>query len=146
MSNTVLVALDLAHPQHHAKLLTKASQMADLDGAGIAVVSVIPDFGMSIVGSFFEAGAEEQALQDAAKALHEAVTKVLGADRDARIKHIIRHGNAYEEILETAKMVNAGLVIMGAHKPNYGDYLLGPNAARVVRHSECSVLVIRDNG
>jgi len=144
MSKTILVAIDLAHPEHHEKLLTKAAQQAGMDGADLAVVSVIPDFGMSIVGSFFEPGAEEQALQDAAKALHEAVAAVLGPDEDARIKHVIRHGTAYEEILETAKMFEVDLIIMGAHRPNYADYLLGPNAARVVRHSTCSVMVLRD--
>lgn len=144
MSNTILVAIDLAHPEHHDKLLTKAAQMADLDDAALAVVTVIPDFGMSIVGTFFEAGAEERALQGAAHTLHNVVTKALGAETDKGTKHVVRHGNAYEEILETAKMVDANLIIMGAHKPNYGDYLLGPNAARVVRHSTCSVLVLRD--
>lgn len=33
---------------------------------------------------------------------------------------------------------------MAAHRPALKDYLLGPNAARVVRHSNCSVLVVRD--
>ena len=72
------------------------------------------------------------------------ITSALGSERDAGIKHVVRHGNVYEEILEMAKMLEASLIIMGAHKPNYGDYLLGPNATRVVRHSACSVLVLRD--
>ena len=35
------------------------------------------------------------------------------------------------------------LIVIGAHKPDFKDYLLGPNAARVVRHSHCSVHVVR---
>jgi nucleotide-binding universal stress UspA family protein len=36
------------------------------------------------------------------------------------------------------------LIIIGSHSPSMQDYLLGPNAARVVRHANCSVLVIRE--
>ncbi len=33
--------------------------------------------------------------------------------------------------------------IMADGHPNLAQYLLGPNAARVVRHAICSVLVVR---
>jgi len=144
MSGIVLAAIDLAHPEHHTSILTKAASMAEIDDASIAVVTVIPDFGMSIVGSFFEEGAEQKALNDAGVALHEIVSQVLGAEKAAQIKHVVLHGTAYEEILEAARDINAQLIVMGAHRPNFQDYLIGPNASRVVRHSRCSVLILRD--
>jgi len=52
-------------------------------------------------------------------------------------------GNAYDEILRVAEADGASLIVIGAHKPDFRDYLLGPNAARVVRHSKCSVFVVR---
>ncbi|MDH3475684.1 MAG: universal stress protein [Rhodospirillales bacterium] len=39
--------------------------------------------------------------------------------------------------------MKADLIITGSHKPNVSDYLLGSNAARVVRHASCSVFVVR---
>jgi nucleotide-binding universal stress UspA family protein len=33
--------------------------------------------------------------------------------------------------------------VVGAHRQDLKDYLLGPNAARVVRHADCSVYVVR---
>jgi nucleotide-binding universal stress UspA family protein len=36
------------------------------------------------------------------------------------------------------------MIVMASHRPELKDYLLGPNAARVVRHAECSVLVVRN--
>ena len=33
---------------------------------------------------------------------------------------------------------------MAAHRPSLADYLLGPNTARVGRHAQCSVQVLRD--
>ncbi|WP_298432326.1 universal stress protein [uncultured Jannaschia sp.] len=143
MIGTILAAIDLAHPENHAMILTEARRRAEQDDGHLAVVTAIPDFGMSIVGAYFEEGAEQKALADAAEALHRSVAAVLGEAAEAGIKHVVRHGVAYEEILATAASLDARLIVMGAHRPNFQDYLLGPNAARVVRHSTCSVLVLR---
>ncbi len=35
------------------------------------------------------------------------------------------------------------LVVMAAHDPRITDYLIGSNAAHVVLHAPCSVLVVR---
>lgn len=142
MSGTVLAAVDVAHVEMQANVLSRARQLAELDGSKLAVMTVIPDFGMSIVGSFFDEKAESQALELARKRLHEIVAAGLGSDAD--IQHVIEHGNVYEKILATASSLDASLIVVGAHKPGLTDYLLGPNAARVVRHSTCSVYVIRE--
>ena len=144
MTGTVPAAVDLAHPENHAKILKEAQTMAHQRDLSLTVVTVIPDFGMSIIGTYFEEGAEQKALQDAAQALHRDVAKVLGGAADEQITHVVCHGVAYEQILETAKKFDAALIVMAAHRPEFRDYLLGPNAARVVRHSNCSVLVLRD--
>lgn len=144
MSALVLAAIDLSHPEHHAPILHRAARMAEMEAASPGVVTVIPDFGMSIVGSFFEEGAERKALQGARDSLHAITEQVLGEAASASAKHIVRHGTAYEQILDAAAKHGATLIIMGAHRPNFQDYLIGPNAARVVRHANCSVLVLRD--
>jgi nucleotide-binding universal stress UspA family protein len=59
------------------------------------------------------------------------------------VQHIIGFGTVYEEVLRVAQEVNVDLIILGASRPLAGKYLLGPNAARVARHAECSVLVVR---
>ena len=50
---------------------------------------------------------------------------------------------SYDEVIATAKSLGAELIIVGSHKPDVSDYLLGSNAARIVRHADCSVLVVR---
>ncbi|HYZ26966.1 MAG TPA: universal stress protein [Geminicoccaceae bacterium] len=45
---------------------------------------------------------------------------------------------------EAARTVPAGLIVMGSHHPELKDYLLGPNAAKVMRHADCSVTVVRE--
>lgn len=142
MTSSILVAVDLTHPEDASRLLKTAQKTATAEGARLSAVTVIPDYGMSIVGGFFREGAEQEAMQMAADKLHEITEQALGPD--ARLQHVIRHGSAYEQILEAATLVEADLIVIGAHKPDFGDYLLGPNAARVVRHARVSVLVIRD--
>ncbi len=63
---------------------------------------------------------------------------------DVRVQHVVGEGTVYEVILKIAGDINADLIVMGSHRPELKDYLLGPNAARVVRHANCSVMVVRD--
>jgi nucleotide-binding universal stress UspA family protein len=56
--------------------------------------------------------------------------------------HVV-HGTVYEKILELAAEVGADLIVMASHRPELKDFLIGPNAARVVRHAKISVLVVR---
>lgn len=142
MPGTVLAAVDVAHAEDQVRILRRAKQLADLDGSKLAIMTVIPDFGMSVVGSFFEEGAEHQALELAQSKLHELVKDILGDD--SGIQHVIEHGSVYEKVLATASLLDATIIVVGAHKPDLKDYLLGPNAARIVRHANCSVHVVRD--
>jgi Universal stress protein family len=58
---------------------------------------------------------------------------------------LVTHGaSIYAEILGVAEEAEADLVVVGSHRPAMKDYLLGTNAARVVRHARCSVLVARE--
>ena len=43
----------------------------------------------------------------------------------------------------TANDIGAEMIVMASHRPEMKDFLLGPNAARVVRHAKRSVTVIR---
>lgn len=52
-------------------------------------------------------------------------------------------GKPKDKILEKAKEINADLIIISSHRPDFTTYLLGSNAAFVVRHATCSVLVVR---
>lgn len=144
MTGTVLAAIDLGNPEHHAAILNRAGMLAEIDGASLSVVTAIPDFGMSIVGSYFDEAAEKVVLERARSGLQEAISAVLGEGGDRKVRHVVRCGKAYEEILATADELNASVIVMGAHRPNFSDYLLGPNAARVARHSTCSVYIVRD--
>lgn len=143
MSNSVLCALELSDEVLDRKVLHTAARLADLDGAQLDVLNVLPDFGESWVSGFFEAHHHEKAVKDATNRLVQLCEQELGAERNAKVRHLVATGNAYQEILKVAETAGTDLIVIGAHKPDLKDYLLGPNAARVIRHSDCSVFVVR---
>ncbi|MEM9725856.1 MAG: universal stress protein, partial [Pseudomonadota bacterium] len=114
-----------------------------LDGAQLDVVTVVPDFGSMMVGVYFQDHHVKSARDGAEEALNKLVSDTLGEEENSRVRHVVAVGSVYEEVLKTAAASNADLIVLGAHKPDFKDYLLGPNASRVVRHSTCSVHVVR---
>ena len=64
---------------------------------------------------------------------------------DLKPNILVTHGaSIYAKILGVAEEAEADLIVVGPHRPAMKDYLLGTNAARVLRHARCSVLVARD--
>ncbi len=143
MTGPVLCAVDISNPHRDDNVLKAAARLAALDEAQLDVITVVPDYGMSVVGAYFDKNHHDKAVKEARKRLNDLVADVLGEAANSRVRHIVATGNAYDEILRVAEADKASLIVIGAHKPDFKDYLLGPNAARVVRHSDCSVFVVR---
>lgn len=108
----------------------------------LTVVTVLPDFGAGIVSQYFTKAAEQKIFKETEAKLNAFVKNHLDGEKD--IKCLVAQGGIYERIIETAKKTKADLIVMTAHRPELKDYLLGPNAAKVVRHSNISVLVVRE--
>lgn len=144
MSKSILCAIDVSEPNAEMSTLKKAAQLAKMEDAGLDVVTVVPDFGMSVVSEFFDASHHDKMVSRTKEKLKACIIESLGEDADSNIRHIVAVGNVYEQILKTAKSAKSDTIVIGAHKPDFKDYLLGPNAARVVRHSMRSVFVVRD--
>ncbi|UAB91464.1 universal stress protein (plasmid) [Ruegeria sp. SCSIO 43209] len=74
-----------------------------------------------------------------------SVTDKLGplVDGVADSKIEIVEGQSGRGILDYATNNNADCIVIASHQPGLQDYLLGSTAARVVRHANCSVHVVR---
>lgn len=142
MYKDILLPVDLDNEATWKKAITAAVELCQAFGANLHVMTVVPDFGMSIVSQFFPKDFEKKALATAKTDLQAFAKKHVPGD--VKVQHIVAHGTIYEEVLNTAKKIKADLIVMGSHRPELQDYLLGPNAARVVRHAPMSVLVVRD--
>ena len=142
MYEHILLAVDLDHESSWSRALPVAIAEARAFDAALHVMTVVPDFGMSIVGQFFKPGYETAVMDAYNENLHAFVARHVPPE--IRVQHIVGRGTIYEVILDVAKKVRADLIVMHAGRAELKDYLLGPNAARVVRHADCSVMVVRD--
>ena len=86
-------------------------------------------------------------VSEEAKAKTHATIKVMMDERclneEREIESVILSGHAGSKISKYAKKVGADCIIVGCHKPGLEDFFLGSTASRVVRHSDCSVHVLR---
>lgn len=140
MPKSVLLSIDPNDPGHNAATLAGALDLLE-EGGTLHVAAVFPDFGNAQVSGYFRAGFEKEALDAVGRQLGDWVKTYVPAGIDAH-PHVL-HGTIYDEILRAADKLNVEVIVIGSHRPELKDYLLGPNAARVVRHAKQSVYVVR---
>ena len=141
MFKDVLLAIDLNDEGSWAKALPVALDFIRASSGTLHVLTVVPDFGMSIVGQFFPKGYEKEVGEKVLVVLKEFVLTHVPAD--VKTQRIVGEGTVYEVILTMAEKVNADMIVVSSGRQDLKDFLLGPNAARVVRHANCSVTVVR---
>ena len=141
MYNEILLAIDLEDEASWRKALPAAVELCRSSGARLHALTVVPELGPSIVSGYFPEDYEARMIADAGKRLNELLDAEL--PEGVRARPIVTQGTVYKIIIDTAAGIAADLIVMASHRPERSDYLLGPNAARVVRHSEKSVLVVR---
>ncbi len=142
MFKNILVSIDLTDESSWEKSVPTAVEFCQASAARLNLLTVIPDFGMSIVSQHFPKDFAENALAEtrtklgvfASEHIPDGIKKTL----------LVAQGTIYEEIIKAGNEISADLVIVASHRPSLKDFLLGPNASRVVRHFNRSVLVVRD--
>ena len=140
MFNDVLCAIDLGDEHSWKKALPKAIEIRG-DSGNLHLLTVVPAFGLSMISQYFPDDFEDKTLAATKDALRAFIDK--NVPKDVPSRAIVAQGRAYEQILRIAKEVGCDAIVMAAGHPDLAQYLLGPNAARVVRHATCSVLVVR---
>ena len=141
--NKIVLPVDLNHESSWVKALPAALAMCTATNAELDVVMVMPDFYMPLIASFFPEGFEHDARTQLEQKLNDFVKEKVPAA--VKVRHqVLSGGRIYERILEFSDQANADLVVIAAYRPDLKDVLLGPNAERVVRHANQSVLVVRE--
>lgn len=140
MTKSVLMPIDLSDQASWPAALCEALLMVGNDGI-LHVISVLPDFGLAQVSGYFKKDYEKEAIKAFGAALTDWIND--NVPDSVEVHPHILHGTIYDEILRAANKLAVDVIVMGSHRPAFRDYLLGPNAARVVRHANCSVYVVR---
>lgn len=136
MYKTILVPIDLSDLDKGKATIDIAQRLGD-EGCRIRLLYVVEDI-PSYVAAELPTG-----LVDKSKANAQEQLGGVAAAAGKNIDVDVRAGHAKTCILEVADEMGADLIIIGSHRPGLQDYLLGSTAGRVVRHSTCSVLVVR---
>ena len=142
MFKNILASIDLNDESSWLKSVPIAVELCQTSGAPLTLLTVVPDFGMSIVSQHFPKDFAESAMTETRNKLAAFAGKHIPDDVVKTL--MICQGTIYEEIIKAGEKISADLIILAAHRPSLKDYLLGPNAARVVRHFKGSVLIVRD--
>jgi nucleotide-binding universal stress UspA family protein len=140
MFRKILAPVDLIVPPLAQPALAQAVELAQASGGMVRLINVqslMPATFMDYVPDNFDAELEQRA-----KAALEAIAAGLSLP-SARCSTVVRAGGIYHEILAEAAEWGADLIVVGSHRPVMSDYLLGSNAKTIVRHANCSVLVVR---
>ena len=142
MFKSILVPVDLNHPESWERALPAAVEMARSNGATLHVTTVVPDFGAAMVQGYFPADFEKKALERAEGELERIVKEVVPDDLKCEIH--LEHGSIRAHILDESKRTGADLIVMAAHPPDQlREFLIGSHADWIVRHAPISVLVLR---
>lgn len=139
MTQTILLPIDLTDSATWENALPRALDLAA--GGALHVHTVIPNFGMSMVGTYFDEAFIKRALHDVGERLVEWTESHVPDEQE--VHPHVTHGRIYDEIIRAAARLDVDTIVIGARKPHVSEYLLGPNAARVVRHAPQSVFIVR---
>ncbi len=136
MYKKILIPIDLGSTEKAARCIETAKLFAAPD-AEIRLISIVDE-----LPGFVLAELPSGTLENTRKLVTEQLTD-FAKKAGASVTTEIRTGSIYRTILEAAEEWNADIIIVGSHKPGAQDYLLGSTAARVVRHANIPVLVMR---
>lgn len=135
MYNKILVPV-LFDAEHQPTQSLEAAQVLADEGATIILIHVIEEI-PSYATNYLPDNHMETAVENAHVALQKIAATVPGGTAT-----VVR-GHAARTILDFSDANGIDCIVITSHKPGLQDYLLGGTAARVVRHGQCSVHVIR---
>jgi len=138
MYRHIIVAVDLTHGSASQALLAKAAALLDTGGT-LRLLHVLED----VPGYVAAELPRDLQARRAAEARVELQMLAATAPPGVRVDIETRHGAPAAQILAAADSHGADLILIASHRPGLRDYLIGSTAARVVRHAQTSVLIVR---
>ncbi|MCL2898594.1 universal stress protein [Brenneria tiliae] len=142
MYTTILVPVDIEEDELTSNALVHVVRLAKISGATVHLFHALPD--ASAFLSAYSFGIKEFENEAVVKANDKlkALAKTIDLP-SSRLSFSVSFGTPRDEVLQLAEEINADLIVVGSRRPDVKTYLLGSNAAAIVRHAKTSVLVVR---
>ena len=138
----ILLPIDINDEDSWKKTLpTCVSMIEKRPDCKLYILSVIPNFGMSMVEEYFPAGWMKEITSKTKLELDKIIAEYVPKEIIPEI--IVSKGVVYQAVIEKAFKLEVDLIVMAASHSASKEYLLGPNVAKVARHAEISVLICR---
>ncbi|MDX5627343.1 MULTISPECIES: universal stress protein [unclassified Brenneria] len=142
MYKTILVPVDIEEDELTRNALAHVVTLAKLSDATVHLFHALPD--ASAFLSAYSFGIKEFKNEAVVKADEKLESLIKTIDLPAsRLSFSVSFGTPRDEVLQLAEEIDADLIVVGSRRPDVKTYLLGSNAAAIVRHAKTSVLVVR---
>lgn len=135
MYKNILVPIALDHEHDSSEALTIAQRLL-ADGGTVTALHVIEELPAYVAQQLPE-GQLESAKAETQRLLERETTGT------PNVSTKVVRGHSGRTILDYAKEYGTDCIVIASHRPGLQDYLLGSTAARVVRHAQCAVHVLR---
>jgi nucleotide-binding universal stress UspA family protein len=136
--NSFLVPIDFSDEAH--KALINTLEFVG-DPQKVHAINVIPPLEATDPGVVWQTIDDQTRIEKVKEAFH----KQFPGDEYQQIKFTVAVGNPSSEIIDYAQQHGIDLIVIpSSGRTGLSRFFLGSVAERVVRHSHCPVLVIRD--
>ncbi len=142
MFKNVVIPVDLSDKHSLEAIFPAALNFVNAFGSKLHLIHIMPDFGMKMVEEYLPRHWRSDQKQKYTKVFGEIIKKYIPEGVDVSF-HIGR-GAIYDQVINYSEEVGSDLIIISAVRPQLKDYMLGPNASKIVRHSSISVMVVRE--
>jgi len=141
MFNKILVPVDLSTESMSERLCKTANDLAQKYGSEVRLITVMPDYGMPMVASYFPAGAQEKLKAEMKQKLNDLADKHFSVPVECKLTQ----GKRRTAILKAIEDFTPDLVMMGCRrkKSRRNQRLLGATGTVVSDRAACSVMVVR---
>lgn len=131
----VLVPVSFDADRNSSGALAVARLLAGESGhiSLLHVIEQVPGYAAAYLPSGYQS--------EARKTVESELEKIAATLPDASV-HVI-HGHSGRTILDWSETHKPDCIVIASHRPGMQDLLLGSTAAKVVRHAQCAVHVIR---
>ena len=141
MYKNIVVPVDLTDKPSTKAIFAPALEFVNAFGAKLHLVHIIPDFGTKIVEDYLP----RNWMSDQRKKYNDQMERIIKKyiPEEIKVDYYIGRGAIYDGVINYSRKIEADLILVSAVRPQLRDYMLGPNASKIVRHSSISVLVVR---